>query len=787
MGASWPDEDDFDAERAEMEAHYDGADPFVETDHDAPLRPSAPNASKLAPEKPKGDESKARVIVDDSHKEKNDVECGGTVAPSEKAKAKKSSVAEVTPEMLAAKTNGGKGKKRGRPHLHLVDPEKPEQGDGRTVIHLDPDQLHTSVELVHIRLGRTGKVFVRGHIPVEVRGFESHSEKKEGPIAEGSPVVMQIRSPTMAVIMAENCKFRQKKIIDDEPRECKTNPPDALATKVCETASRGNHIPPILGVLECPSMRPDGTLILEKGYDEATGYYLASNLVLPHIPDRPTIEHLQWAIETLRLLFSGPRDGKYGFFWSNPEKDWVVPIAAFLGLLARPAIIPPNGGIPATVLRGTTPGTGKGTIIDVVCILATGRTAPISSWPTEKDEQEKELGAIALASAPIAFWDEVQEAPGRVFVSGRLQAATTADQTAFRVLGFSQMPVLPWRTVPFFAGNNFTIDANLARRLICVNLESPVEKPAELSPDQFIWPDPRKEALDNRAKYVAAGLTILRYFHVMGRPKQGVTIGSFQKFADLVGGALKLAGAPNIADYVDKDPDTETAEQGGMRVVVREWARLPGVTEKTGLSIAAAISFLYPDERLRKIKSGEPVAPDGFDELREALESMAPPRAGMMKPDTEKLGKVFRSVQKTPFGEVRLVSVKNAKGLPFNPAKWGVEKMARWNGCSDPSCDCKPCEKCHSPPGYYPSEAARCKKKSANDGGCTCGPNGCRYAECNCKPCRQCGWCTLRARDDGGCTCGVNGCRHWECDCRPCDTCKKCTGITPMGQGGCYC
>ena len=563
-------------------------------------------------------------------------------------------------------------KRRGRQRLHLVDPEKPD-GQERTVIHLDPDQLHTNVDMVLRVLGRTGKVFVRGHVPVEVRGFVPHADKKEGPIAVGSPVVIQIRSPSMSVSMAEHCRFRQYKIIDNEPRECRVSPPDALATKVCETASRGDHIPTIQGVLECPSMRPDGTLILEKGYDVATGYFLASNLVLPPIPDQPTPEDLERCINKLRLLFSGERDGKYGFFWANAEKDWVVPVAAFLALLARPAITPPIGGVPAFIFRGTTPGCQKGTIVDVVCILATGRSAPISSWPTEKEEQEKEIGSVAMASAPIAFWDEVQEAPGRVLVNGRLHTALTADQTSFRVLGISQMPVLPWRSVVFFAGNNFTIDPNLARRAICVNLESPVEKPAELSPDQFVWSDPRQEAQDNRGDYVAAGLTILRYFHIMKRPKQAVTIGSFQKFADLVGGALKLAGAPNIADYVDKDPETETTEDGGMRVVVRAWARLPEVTEKVGLSIAAAVLYLYPDERLKKMKTSEPMMPDGHEELREALESMAPARAGMMRPDTDKLGKVFRSAGKRWFGKQRIVSVPNANGKPYTPVRWGVQ------------------------------------------------------------------------------------------------------------------
>ncbi len=92
MGASWPDEDEFDPERAEMESHYDGGDPFVETDDGAPLPPNAP----------KDDATKARANVDDPHSKKNDVESGGAVAASGKT-----IVEETKPQKKAAKGKQG--------------------------------------------------------------------------------------------------------------------------------------------------------------------------------------------------------------------------------------------------------------------------------------------------------------------------------------------------------------------------------------------------------------------------------------------------------------------------------------------------------------------------------------------------------------------------------------------------------------------------------------------------------------------------------------------------------
>ena len=71
----------------------------------------------------------------------------------------------------------------------------------------------------------------------------------------------------------------------------------------------------------------------------------------------------------------------------------------------------------------------------------------------------------------------------------------------------------------------------------------------------------------------------------------------------------------------------EDPQKAALRVLV---AQLPMLGEQ-GISCAKLIDRLYSPERMRGY-----AAPDGFDGLREALETLAPPPAGRA-PSAQKL------------------------------------------------------------------------------------------------------------------------------------------------------
>ena len=61
--------------------------------------------------------------------------------------------------------------------------------------------------------------------------------------------------------------------------------------------------PRIAGIITTPTLRPDGSLLAQEGYDQRSELYLMSSLKLPPIPERPTKEQALEALEHLTELF----------------------------------------------------------------------------------------------------------------------------------------------------------------------------------------------------------------------------------------------------------------------------------------------------------------------------------------------------------------------------------------------------------------------------------------------------------------------------------------------------
>jgi hypothetical protein len=86
-------------------------------------------------------------------------------------------------------------------------------------------------------------------------------------------------------------------------------------------------LPALTGVVEAPTLRPDGTIFDEPGYDEATGLFLYSDPTWPDMPAKPTRRQAEDALGLLREPFS-----QFPFVG---EQDLAVLIAAILTALER--------------------------------------------------------------------------------------------------------------------------------------------------------------------------------------------------------------------------------------------------------------------------------------------------------------------------------------------------------------------------------------------------------------------------------------------------------------------
>lgn len=149
-----------------------------------------------------------------------------------------------------------------------------------------------------------------------------------------------------------------------------------------------------------------------------------------------------------------------------------------------------------------------------------------------------------------------------------LENALTTPTYGFRVLGLSELLELAFRSVVTFTGNNIVLGGDMPRRTIVGRLEPQTEHPERLALHRFRHPNIEDKARRERARYVAAALTILRAYMLAGAPDQQLSMGSFAEWTRLVGGALVWCGAGDITAYSGKESVTEPEEWSALRTLV---------------------------------------------------------------------------------------------------------------------------------------------------------------------------------------------------------------------------
>lgn len=436
---------------------------------------------------------------------------------------------------------------------------------------------------------------------------------------------------------------------------------------VCKTRSKeGNwkHVPPpggrvkavlergewpfrqLDGVIEAPSLRPDGSILQTPGYDAATRSLYVPNANFAAVPESPTHGDAVLAYAHLAEVFCD--------FPYVEISHRSATVAAILTILARTAI---RGAVPCWLFDAANKRSGKSLQVNVVSIIATGRPAPTMTFPSEEEELEKVLAGFALRGARIVNFDNV----ARPFGGAALDKCVTAiDRVQLRMLGSNDMPDLAWRAVILASGNQVKAKGDMLPRVLSPRIESPLENPEGRV--TFSRPDRAGEdlmcawALEHRTELVADALTILRAYVVAGRPEPAglPKWGGFGAWTSLIAGALVWAGAPSPLGARrglegDDDPRAE-----GEREFIRGWARLCQETSATSLTSSGALSHLYPAP-----KKDEP--PDGFDDFREAIQVLTGAKPGY-PPGSNQLSNVIRSLKNRPLAGLKLVKDGETSG-----------------------------------------------------------------------------------------------------------------------------
>lgn len=433
----------------------------------------------------------------------------------------------------------------------------------------------------------------------------------------GCPRIAPLPAPTLREYLSASAVWVQNSR-EDGPR--RVHVPQTVVNAV---GSRGEWrgVRALESVVECPHLRPDGTVISEAGFDAATGLLYAPSEKFTPGPENPTQDDAKAAAALLLDLVVD-----FPFKTPAHRAAW---LAALLTPLARFAF---RGPSPLFMVDANTAGAGKGKAVGLIGEVVAGR--PMATMaPVEDDaEQRKRITALAISGDNLVLIDNVVGSLG----GPSLDAALTSTEWGDRLLGSSQTVKLPLAITWFATGNNIQLIGDMGRRVLHVRLESPLDHPEDRT--AFKHADLEGYVRANRPALVAAALTILRAFCAAGRPAQGLpSWGSFDGWSNLVRGAVVFAGEPDPAGTRQEIRSEADVAAQSLRELIEGW---PSLARRFGGQCTAsqALNELARNERSAEGHGGEQLMYEG---LRGALAELIATPPGKL-PTPRQLGNVMR-------------------------------------------------------------------------------------------------------------------------------------------------
>jgi putative DNA primase/helicase len=470
---------------------------------------------------------------------------------------------------------------------------------------------------VDLQNGGIDGIVSRFNPPIRFTSAEPHiiaDEAEKAIIKAGFPVFHRGRTLVEPIIervptygcgwtqTATLCELGQARLIDlmsqssgwDNIREKKyiAAAPPSIGAEIL--LGRAGHwtFPRISGVITAPTLRPNGTILTDPGYDPETQLYHAMNpnLILPVISEKPTKKEAFAAIELLESLLTE-------FPFADSEIDKAVALSALITPIVRGAM----DAAPMHAIKAPEYGSGKSYLVNLVSAIATGAPCPVTTAGRDEAETEKRIDAALLKCQPIISLDNIND----VLCSDKLAVAIEQPMASVRILGFSKNVDIENKACIFATGCNITVRGDLVRRTLLCSIDTNEEAPEK----RTFKRNPYQDILADRGKYIAAVMTIVRAYLTAGEPPVEFTkLVSFGAWSRFVQKPLIWLGradpVKSVAISEEADPD-----RGTLSEVLAAWYDSIGDEPVTLKSVAAKVqekdhddyggagAFLNPDLR----------------------------------------------------------------------------------------------------------------------------------------------------------------------------------------------
>lgn len=521
--------------------------------------------------------------------------------------------------------------RRARRTLRVVAPDDTTPDPNRPEILIEAGKLDTIAdEAESALLASPGPpIYQRGRRLVRTLRAESLTIRRGTPRvrrAEGALIIHPIEPAYLVRRLTSAARWRKY-----DSRAQDWLPADA-PPKVADVilASAGDwDAPALLGIVEAPTLRPDGSILETPGYDEQTGLLFDPGTTqFALVPENPTREDATKAATALLELLKG-------FPFVQPSDRSAALSAILTGLIRRSLRSAPLHAFRAPKMRS-----GKSLLADTTALFATGRPCAVLSQ-ADPEEERKRLLAILLAGDPVVCLDNLSRPLG----GDTLCQVLTQESIQDRILGVSEAVTVPTSVTLLATGNNLVIEGDLTSRVVPCDLDPQMEHPEE----REFQVDLYREIPARRGELVAHALTILRAYHVAGRPHVGIPRwGGFDEWNAWVRASIVWVGLEDPAAGRTRIEESDPVRRT-LRALLSVWFDVIGT---------------------RAVTSSELVRHGNVNsDLREALVEFAGEKNGEI--NTRNLGNRLRQNTKRIEGGFRLMT----KGVSHQAILWEVENL----------------------------------------------------------------------------------------------------------------
>lgn len=411
-----------------------------------------------------------------------------------------------------------------RDHLGITTEAKAKRNVADAVL-IQAGRLTEIVDQAEASLLKMGDVYQRGGqltraIKLDVSAAEDQKDVRR---EAGSTMLIGVHEPWLIERMGRAAVWL--KYVEKGDDWTPADPPPLYARTLLGRAEWS--FPVLRGVVTAPTLTRNGDVVERPGYDASSGLLIDIPNIFPPVPKHPTktdaYEALARLLHPLRMF---------------PFVDDAARAVALSGLLTAVVRFSLRTA-PLHAYDAPTAGTGKSLLAEMAGLLATGCKPPAMSQGKSEEEDEKRLSTVLFAGDPVIHVDNCERAISGDFLCSML----TQEVVQARILGLSERRILPATALVLASGNNLVFAGDTSRRAVICRLDAGVERPDTRTFDF----DCHAEVMTNRPRLVVDALTVLRAYHLAGRPVPLQPMGSFADY-EWIRGAIVWLGHADPAD-----------------------------------------------------------------------------------------------------------------------------------------------------------------------------------------------------------------------------------------------